>query len=394
MKSVEKKDKVFVGLSGGVDSSVAAALLQKRGYEVVGVFIKIWDAADDWGVKCTWREERRDAMRVAARLDIPLLTLDLTREYKRSVVDYMIAEYRAGRTPNPDVMCNRQIKFGAFFNWARWHDADYVATGHYVRGDHLTPSPSPKERGVCSSFSLPFGEGLRVGWRLRIAADPAKDQSYFLWTLTQAELRHCLFPIGDYQKSEVRRLAKKFGLSTADKKDSQGLCFIGDWNLKDFLRRYIKPKKGNVLNESGAIIGEHEGAWYYTSGERRGFTITQKTSADKPYYVVAKDVEKNQLIVGHAGTPGPAVSRPGSKLITLADVNWISGVGPTADKIYQAQIRYRGKLYRCRLSLINNQTKLIFLDLPEAIALGQSAVIYDGEIMLGGGVIDAILPLC
>ena len=351
--------RVFVAMSGGVDSSVAAALLRDSGYQVIGVFIKIANFSEQWGVKCTWREERREAMRAVAHLGIPLVTIDLSKEYEKQVVDYMIREYRAGRTPNPDVMCNREIKFGAFYRWAMVQGADYVATGHYVTIGHEV-----------SKFKL---------FR---AKDPAKDQSYFLWTLTQDQISHCLFPIGTYKKSQVRKLAKKFGLPNAEKKDSQGLCFIGDWNLKDFLAKFIPEKTGKVVNKTGEIIGTHRGAAFYTIGERHGLTITKKTPADQPYYVVAKDIKKNILIVGrrHLDTKCP-------NLITLSDVNWIVGIAPDLTKIYQVQIRYHGTPYRCRLLVTKNHTQLTFLDQPQACASGQSAVIYDSEVMLGGGVI-------
>ena len=259
----EKKKKVFVGMSGGVDSSVSVALLKVAtpnnfsklfgrptpegfsGYEVVGVFIKVWQA--DF-LPCTWREERREAMRAAAHLGIPLITLDLEKEYKDEVVDYMIREYSMGRVPNPDVMCNKHVKFGAFLEFAKKNGADFIATGHYARiqSSHHTLPPKP--------YSLLMG------------VDAEKDQSYFLWTLTQDQLAHTLFPVGHLQKSEVRDLAKEFGLPNAEKKDSQGLCFMGAVDMADFLKHYLKTEVGNVLDKDGNIIGTHQGAILYTIG--------------------------------------------------------------------------------------------------------------------------------
>ncbi|MEK7118469.1 MAG: tRNA 2-thiouridine(34) synthase MnmA, partial [Patescibacteria group bacterium] len=239
------KRKVFVGLSGGVDSSVSAALLKEQGYDVVGVFIKVWQA--DF-LPCTWREERRDAMRAAAHLNIPFLTLDLEKEYKKEVVDYMIREYGAGRIPNPDVMCNKHVKFGAFLDFAKKHGADFIATGHYSR------VVSRQESVGSRKFVLLKG------------ADKEKDQSYFLWTLTQAQLAHTLFPVGHLKKSQVRLLARKFGLSNAEKKDSQGLCFIGAIDMAKFLKQYLHTEKGDVRNENGDIVGTHDGALLYTIG--------------------------------------------------------------------------------------------------------------------------------
>ena len=270
------KKKVFVGLSGGVDSAVSATLLKKQGYEVVGVFIKTWHP--DF-LECNEEDERRDAMRVAAFLDIPFLTFDLADVYKKEVADYMIREYKEGRTPNPDVMCNKEVKFGTFLKKAISMGADCVATGHYAR------VLSPCEGGV------PEGRG-----GLLKGKDPSKDQSYFLWTLKQEQLERIVFPIGNLKKTEVRKLAKKFNLPVAEKKDSQGICFLGAVDLKEFLKHYIKFKKGKVCDEKGEVIGHHEGAVFYTLGERHGFTITKKKSTDGPYYIVGKDIKKNTLL--------------------------------------------------------------------------------------------------
>ncbi len=361
-----RKSKVFVGMSGGVDSSVSAALLKKDGYDITGVFIKTWSPewlkpAQTLGGGCTWQEERRDAMRVTAKLKIPLITLDLEKEYKDEVVDYMIAEYRAGRVPNPDVMCNKIIKFGGFFDFAMKQGADFVATGHYA---------------------------CRFGPRLFVSADKEKDQTYFLWTLTQRELSRTLFPIGHLQKSEVRKLAKKFGLPNADKKDSQGLCFMGKIDVKDFLRHYIKEKKGAVLNTLGEEIGHHDGVTFYTLGERHGFVIDKKGSNDAPYYVVGKDIKKNILTVSNK----PNSLGVSKKEIMIKDVNWNNldtkcPSGHLVSKKLEARIRYRQELQKCVVKKVRDSLYKVIFDNSQLAAAGQSVVFYDDEVCLGGGVI-------
>ncbi|KKU66577.1 MAG: tRNA-specific 2-thiouridylase MnmA [Parcubacteria group bacterium GW2011_GWA2_47_16] len=364
--------KVFVGLSGGVDSSVSAALLQERGYQVTGVFIKVW--TPDF-IECTWKEDRLDAMRVCAKLEIPFITLDLSKEYKKEVVDYMIAEYKAGRTPNPDVMCNRYVKFGGFYKWAMGQGGDYVATGHYARLCHT---------------NIQMDTNSTNNYELLAGRDKEKDQSYFLWTLKQEQLAHTLFPVGDLKKPEVRKLAKKFNLPTAEKKDSQGLCFMGKIDVKEFLKHYIKPKRGNVLNEEGEVVGTHDGAMFFTLGERHGFEITQKTAGDKPYYVVGKDIKKNTLIVSNNKLRG-SNSGP-QQVFELEDTHWINGVLPVTRK-FLARLRYRQPLQGVRIknqdSRITNgeSLKVEFDDAQTGGDSGQSVVFYDGEVCLGGGVI-------
>ncbi len=349
--------KVYVGLSGGVDSSVSAALLQKEGYDVTGVFIKVWQPEF---FECTWRQDRLDAMRVCAKLNIPFFTLDLEKEYKKEVVDYMIAEYKAGRTPNPDVMCNKYVKFGGFFKWAMEHGADFVATGHYTQ-----------VKKVSDKFELLAG------------SDKNKDQSYFLWTLTQKELSQILFPVGNIEKPEVRKIADKYDLSTAIKKDSQGLCFIGKVDMKDFLKNYIKEEKGNVLNEAGEIIGEHDGAFYLTIGQRHGFRISEKTPNDTPYYVTGKDIEENTITVSQ----NSVLENSESKVVKLEKINWTLDVIPDSSKKYSARIRYRQPLEECEIKKSGKNFELHFTNSQKAITSGQSAVIYDGEVCLGGGII-------
>jgi tRNA-specific 2-thiouridylase len=350
-------NKVYVGLSGGVDSAVSAALLKKAGYDVTGVFIEVWQP--DW-IECNWKEDRRDAMRVAAHLHIPFINLDLIDEYKQGVIDYLLYEYKAGRTPNPDVMCNREVKFGAFWKWAKENGADFIATGHYAQN-------TKKE--------------------LLKGKDPNKDQSYFLWTLNQNDLDHVLFPVGHLLKSVVRRIASELGLPNFDKKDSQGLCFIGKIDLKEFLAHYIQSEPGNVLNEKGEIIGIHPGALFFTIGERHGFTINKKSPDDLPYYVIAKDIESNSITVSNRSAEvGPASN---GQTITLNNINWINNL-PVQDKIYQARSRYRQELQNVTILINNDNAKaeVNFTKVQETLTPGQSLVIYDGEICLGGGVIQ------
>ncbi len=355
----KKKPTVFVGMSGGVDSSLSAALLQEQGFDVVGVFIKVW--SPPW-MPCVWPEERRDAMRVAAHLNIPFLTFNFEEEYKREVVDYMVREYRAGRTPNPDVMCNKEIKFGAFLKKAREMGADSVATGHYAQTKD--------------------GE-------LFAGADAEKDQSYFLWTLTREQLSRTLFPIGHMKKSMVRREAAQRGLPVAEKKDSQGLCFVGHIDMKEFLQNFIPAKQGAVLNEKGELVGRHDGAVFLTLGQRHGFEITKKIPTDAPYYVVEKDIEANTITVAHKYNDG------GGRLereAVLNSVNWISDA-PDPMKKYKARIRYRQPLEECRVvSSENGQVKVLFKNPQRAVTPGQSLVLYEGGltslIVVGGGVIQ------
>lgn len=348
MKSERKR--VFVGLSGGVDSSVAAALLQRQGYDVVGVFIKIWQPEF---TECSWPEDRRSAMRVAARLGIPFLTLDLSEEYERNVLTYMIGEYRRGRTPNPDVACNRDIKFGAFLRSALAHGADLVATGHYAR----------------------VRKSAR-GYELHAGTDGEKDQSYFLWTLSQKELAHILFPIGRLKKPQVRALAGRMGLPTAKRPDSQGLCFVGELDLRDFLGRYIKGRRGRVIDESGTTIGRHHGAPFYTIGQRHGFATAVKGEKSEPHYVTAIDAERNTLTVSRQ----PARSAKTSPAVLLEDVHWIAGASRGE---LTARLRYRAPL----LPVTVKGKRVVFRQ-PVLAPGGQSLVLYRDRECVGGGVIS------
>jgi len=371
--ATNKAKTVYIGMSGGVDSSVSAALLVEQGYNVVGVFIKAWepfDFAQGKPFDCGWREDRRDAMRVAAQLGIPFITLDLSKEYKEEVVDYMVAEYKAGRTPNPDVMCNKAIKFGAFYKRAVKAGADFVATGHYAR-----------VRATSSAVVIPAKAGILESYQMLAGVDKNKDQTYFLWTLTQDQLAHTLFPIGHLEKPEVRKLAEKFGLANQAKKDSQGLCFIGKLDVKDFLRDYIKEQKGKVLDLNGETIGEHDGALLYTLGERHGFNVFKKTPNDSPLFIVSKDLAANAVTVA----PEINLSASTKMQINIDNANWSAGE-PDSTKQYSARVRYRQPLEKCRIEKDGLNWVVVF-DNAQLAAPGQSLVVYDGEVCLGGGVI-------
>lgn len=373
MKTKNRKT-VFVGVSGGVDSSVAVALLKDQGYKVVGVFIRTW--SPDF-IECTWRDERRDAMRVCAYLNVPFVECDAEDAYKKGVADYMIEEYKKGRTPNPDVMCNREVKFGVFWNFAKKHGADFIATGHYTRVEENSfreatskeVQPLAKQRG-CTSVAL-----LR-------SPDISKDQSYFLWTLTQDDLSHTLFPVGHLEKIEVRKLAKKFKIPVATKKDSQGVCFLGPLDMKDFLSHYIEKKKGNVLNEEGKIIGFHDGSLFFTIGERHGFTIIEKSGEDKPYYVIRKNVGDNTITVAEKCS----FKKESNNIVKINNTNWISVI-PEENKMYTAQIRYHGENIDCKINIIDNKEAEVIFNKNILVDSGQSVVIYDNDVCLGGGVV-------
>lgn len=345
MKQNLKGKKIFVGLSGGVDSSVSAALLLRAGADVTGVFIKGWYPSF---IDCDWKNERRDAMRVAAHLGIPFLTCDAENAYKQHVVDYMVSEYKAGRTPNPDVMCNKYVKFGVFFDFAIEHGADYIATGHYARA---------------------------LDGVLHTGKDESKDQSYFLWAVPKLQLEKTLFPVGEIEKKEVRSLAKKYKLFTSEKKDSQGLCFLGKVDLDEFLSNYIPKKKGNVINEDGEVIGVHDGAHLYTLGERHGFIITKKDVNDEPYYIVEKDTNKNTITVAHKMnlSEGLLVSA-----VVLREVNWT--IEPKEGKTYECRWRYRQSLSQCLVSQKDGSCVVAFSTSQEYVPAGQSLVLYEGEV--------------
>jgi len=361
---------VYVGLSGGVDSSVSAALLKNAGYDVTGVFIRVWTPS--W-MTCTQTEHEKSAREVAEYLHIPFHVLDLSETYKREIIDNMIAEYALGRVPNPDALCNRHIKFGGFLSWALEQGADMIATGHYAR-------TAPARQSFFKRAFRPRGE--TPAHQLLRGADTNKDQSYFLWTLGQHELSHTLFPVGGYIKTDVRELAHSYGLPTAQRKDSQGLCFMGQVDMKEFLAHYIAPKHGDVLNKRGEVIGHHEGAHLFTIGERRGFMVTTKTPDDTPYYVVAKDMGANTITVAHE----PEKSVWEVSEVHIADIQWV-GETPVVGKHYTAQIRYRQKPFGCTVSTISETSAIIHFDTPILSVPGQSLVLYDKDVCLGGGII-------
>lgn len=340
-----KGKRVFVGLSGGVDSAVTAALLKEQGATIVGVFIKGWYPP---GMPCTWAEDRRDAMRVAARLQIPFETLDASSEYKQGVIDYLLAEYKAGRTPNPDVMCNREVKFGAFYRFAKERSADFIATGHYARAKN---------------------------GQLYTGIDAAKDQSYFLWAVPKDAISMTLFPLGDTHKTDTRGLAKRFRLPNAKKKDSQGICFLGSISVEEFLISEFGSMAGEAQDAQGNLVGTHNGSILHTLGER----IALSNALPGPWYVVRKDIEKNVLVVSKERN---ALTSPQG--ITLTEANWFDHSEP--GERLAAQSRYHGPKVFGSLS----EDRSVFTPdavLPEPIAPGQSLVVYRGERVLGGGII-------
>jgi tRNA-specific 2-thiouridylase len=348
-----KQEKIFVGLSGGVDSSVAALRLKQRGHSVVGVFIKVWQP--DF-LECNWERERLDAMRVAAHLDIPFLTFDAGEIYKREVADYMIDEYKKGRTPNPDVMCNKYVKFGAFLDFAKTHGADKVATGHYAQ----------------------IGEAEN-GYALIRSKDPEKDQSYFLWTLTQEQLASIYFPIGDSTKACIREEAKKAGLPTFAKRDSQGICFLGQVDIKAFLSHYVDAKKGDVLDGEGKMIGSHEGAVFYTLGQRHGFTFSATSKKTKPHFVVAVDIQRNTITVAE---------KPQSRKHATLKLEQINVIEDNWNGTIEAVFRYRQKPSEVTVTREENGYGILtVLSAVEDPPRGQSCVLYRNDHCLGGGIL-------
>ncbi len=343
---------VYVGMSGGVDSSLTAALLKQQGYEVTGVYMKNW-SQDLPGFTCPWKEDYQDAKRVAVQLGIDFKLYDFETEYRQKVVDYMVGEYQAGRTPNPDVMCNQEVKFKLFLETALADGADMIATGHYAR--------------------------IKDG-QLLTGLDGSKDQSYFLYRVTEDALRHSLMPIGELKKSVVRAEAKKLGLATADKPDSQGICFVGKVGIKDFLLAELgEQPHGDIIDQHGKLIGEHDGAIFYTIGQRHGLQV----GGGLPFYVTGKDMAKNQVQV----TTDLQDTKLWHQQFTITDVHWIN-CQPDLTKQYQARVRYRAALVPITLLALTKQGLQMTLgEEVRALTPGQSAVIYDGDRVVGGGIV-------
>lgn len=354
--------KVVLGLSGGVDSSVSALLLLEQGYDVTGLFMKNWDE-DDGTDLCTAKQDYADALAVCERLGIPLRTVNFAAEYWDQVFEVFLAEYRAGRTPNPDILCNKHIKFRAFLDYAMDLGGEKIATGHYTRVDQVDGS-----------------------YRLLKGLDPGKDQSYFLYTLGQEALSHTLFPIGHLCKAEVRALAVKAGLVNAGKKDSTGICFIGERRFREFLQRYLPAQPGPMQTPDGECVGRHHGLMYYTLGQRQGLDIGGRRGATpEPWYVLKKDLVNNVLIVGQ-GHDHPLLFQP---VLQAGQLDWVSGAAPAPYFVCTAKTRYRQPDQACEVMLLaDGRCRVVFAQPQRAMTPGQSVVFYQGELCLGGGVIE------
>lgn len=352
--------KVVLGMSGGVDSSVAAALLLEQGYDVIGVFMKNWEEKDENGV-CMSEQDYTDVISVAQKLGIPYYSVNFSKEYWDRVFTYFLDEYRLGRTPNPDVMCNKEIKFNAFLDYAMKLGADYVATGHYAKVIH-SDKGSLLLRGI----------------------DDNKDQSYFLAKLSSEQLEKVIFPLGDYTKPQIRELAQKYGLSTANKKDSTGICFIGERNFNEFLSKYLPAKSGNIVDINGNIVGKHEGLMYYTIGQRKGIGIgNTKEGTGEAWFVVDKNMDKNELIVSQGDTS--ALYKQG--LITN-DFSLINEEIVSFPLRCTVKFRYRQEDVSAVIIKEDNKFKITFDKPQRAVTKGQIVVAYLGNICVGGGAID------
>ncbi len=354
--------RVLVGLSGGVDSSVAAFLLLQQGYQVEALFMKNWDEDDEAGY-CPAEQDLADAQSVADKLGIKLHKISFSTEYWDRVFEYFLAEYRAGRTPNPDVMCNKEIKFKAFLDYALDLGADFIATGHYARVEH-----SADRSRMLKGF------------------DDNKDQTYFLYLLNQQQLSRALFPVGELEKTEVRRIAEQQGFVTHDKKDSTGICFIGERKFKDFLQRFIPAQPGDIVTSDGEVIGRHEGLMYHTIGQRQGLKIGGvKDSSGEAWYVADKDLANNRLIVVQ-GKQHPLLYRD---TLVMNQLNWIPGGRPDVNRRYLAKIRYRQEDQPCTISSLQNDQWQVRFEQPQrAVAPGQAIVFYIDDECLGGGTIE------
>ncbi|EKK5571209.1 tRNA 2-thiouridine(34) synthase MnmA [Morganella morganii] len=362
--SDNSQKKVIVGMSGGVDSSVSAYLLQQQGYQVTGLFMKNWEEDDDTEY-CSAAADLADAQAVCDKLGIELLTINFAAEYWDNVFEHFLEEYKAGRTPNPDILCNKEIKFKAFLEYAAEDlGADYIATGHYVR-----------RRDINGTTQLLRG------------LDSNKDQSYFLYTLSHDQVAQSLFPVGELEKPEVRRIAEQLGLITAKKKDSTGICFIGERKFRDFLARYLPAKPGPIMTVDGQEIGQHDGLMYHTLGQRKGLKIGgTREGSDEPWYVVDKDVENNILIVAQ-GHEHPRLMSAG---LIAQQLDWVSREPLTQPVRCVVKTRYRQEDIPCTVTPLGDDKISVRFDNPvAAVTPGQSAVFYQDEVCLGGGVIEA-----
>jgi tRNA-specific 2-thiouridylase len=355
--------RVIVGMSGGVDSSVAALLLKRQGYEVSGLFMKNWED-DDTGEYCASREDLVDAVAVAEKIGIDIDVVNFSAEYKEKVFSQFLREYQAGRTPNPDVLCNAEIKFRAFLDHAVGLGADWIATGHYAQVREI--------------------EGRH---QLLKAEDGTKDQSYFLYRLDQAQLARTLFPLGTLYKRDVREIARRAGLAVHDKKDSTGICFIGERPFREFLNRYLPDNPGEVRTPEGKLVGRHHGLMFHTIGQRQGLGIGgSRDGAGEPWYVAAKDMRGNRLIVVQ-GHDHPALL---ADRLTALDLNWVSGAPPHCNWVYTAKTRYRQKDAACTLVAAGAERCVIEFAEPQwAVTPGQSVVLYESRVCLGGGIIES-----
>ncbi|MDQ0214609.1 tRNA-specific 2-thiouridylase [Oikeobacillus pervagus] len=361
MKEKSPKDtRVVVGMSGGVDSSVAALLLKEQGYDVIGVFMKNWDDTDESGV-CTATEDYDDVIRVCNQIGIPYYAVNFEKQYWDKVFTYFLDEYKKGRTPNPDVMCNKEIKFKAFLDHAMNLGADFLATGHYARVER-------------KDDEVKMLRGL----------DDNKDQTYFLNQLSQKQLEKVMFPIGDMEKRRVREIASEVGLATATKKDSTGICFIGERNFKEFLSHYLPAQKGKMETMDGEVKGIHDGLMYYTIGQRHGLGIG---GSGDPWFVIGKDLERNVLFVGQ-GFHHEALY---SDSIIATNISWVSEKQKPSEFTCTAKFRYRQQDHHVTVQLLENQTaKVVFHEPVRAVTPGQAVVFYNGEECLGGGTIDQV----
>ncbi len=356
------KEHVIVGMSGGVDSSVAAHLLKQQGYQVSGLFMKNWEE-DDTEEYCAAAQDLKDATQVCEKLDIELHEVNFAHEYWENVFEHFLRDYEAGRTPNPDILCNKEIKFKEFLLQAQSLGADYIATGHYVaRGEPASHS--------ASEYTLLKG------------LDDNKDQSYFLYTLQQHQIAKSLFPLGEISKPEVRAIADQQGFITHNKKDSTGICFIGERRFKDFLSEYLKPNPGNMVSETGEIVNQHDGLMYYTLGQRQGLDIG---GAGDAWYVAGKDLARNELLVVQ-GHDHPALFTKTTQAQTL---DWVSEQPPELNQVVQAKTRYRQPDQECKIvSIGDNDITVEFSQPQRAVTPGQALVLYNGRTCLGGGTID------